>query len=112
MILMEKEDSSKTIISRFLIVFLDSLLVLLLVGLYVFLNISGSNNRLKLMKLEKTKQELEKRKKELEVNIEYMSSPEHLDSIAKQRFGMEPVTGDKIFVLRFQTEEAITQQRR
>ena len=100
MILSGREEGNRTVVARFLVVFLDSLLVVLLVGLYVFLNITGSNNRLRLKALERTKQDLEKQKKELQVNIEFLSSPEQLDGVARERFGMEPVTGDRIFILR------------
>jgi cell division protein FtsB len=100
MILSGGDGSDRPLITRFLVVFLDSLLVVLLVGLYVFLNITGANNRLKLKDLERTKQDLEKRRTELRVNIEFLSSPEQLDVIARERFGMEPITGDRIYILR------------
>lgn len=106
MILSGGEGGDRPLIARFLVVFLDSLLVVLLIGLYVFLNITGSNNRLKLKELERTKQNLEKRRTELKVNIEFLSSPEQLETVARERFGMEPLTGDRIFILRRPAPEA------
>lgn len=98
--IVEDGGGGRSVFGRFLVVFLDSFLALLLVALYVYLNVTGAEKRMRLRDLERAKRELEKRKAELRVNIEYLTSPEQLELAARRRLGMEPLTGDRIVVLR------------
>lgn len=100
MIFEDGGGGERPLLGRFLVVFLDSFLVLLLVALYVYLNIAGADKRMRLRDLERAKRDLEKRRAELRINIEYLTSPEQLEAAARNRLGMEPLTGDRIVVLR------------
>jgi cell division protein FtsL len=95
-----REETDRLVFRKFLVFFVDSFLVAVLIVLYIVLNIAGSNDRLKLAELESAKVGLEKEQIALRLNIEYLSSPEQIEQVARERFGMEPVTGDRIFIIR------------
>lgn len=97
----ENDDNGNRIVFRkFLGFLLGSLLISGLILLYVYFNITGANDKLALLRLEQVKQNLEKEQKEIRINIEYLSSPEQIEKIVKTRFGMRPVTGDRVYVIR------------
>ena len=100
MIIDRREETDRLVFRKFLVFFIDSFLVAVLIVLYIVLNIAGSNDRLKLSELERVKVGLEKEQTALRLNIEYLGSPEQIDQVARERFGMEPVTGDRIFIIR------------
>jgi len=100
MIIDRREDTDRLVFRKFLVFFVDSFLVAVLIILYITLNIAGSNDRLKLAELEKVKVGLEREQSGLTLNIEYLSSPEQIEQIAREKFGMRPVTGDRIYVIR------------
>jgi len=95
-----REDTDRLVFRKFLVFFVDSLLVAVLIILYIVLNIAGSNDRLKLSELENMKNGLEKEQTALRLNIEYLGSPEQIDQIAAEKLGMIPVTGDRIYIIR------------
>ena len=99
MILDRREETDRLVFRKFLVFFIDSFLVAVLIVLYIVLNIAGSNDRLRLTELERLKGDLEKEQSALRINIEYLSSPEQIDQIAREKLGMEPVTGDRIFII-------------
>ena len=100
MIIDRKDETERLVFRKFLVFFVDSLLVAVLIVLYIVLNIAGSNDKLKLSGLERVKSGLEKEQTALRLNIEYLGSPEQIDQIAAEKLGMTPVTGDRIFVIR------------
>ena len=100
MILERKDDGNRVVYRKFLSFLLSSLLIGGLILVYIYFNISGSNDKITLVRLEQIKQDLEKEKKELRVNIEYLSSPDQIETIVKTRLGMVPVTGERIYIVR------------
>jgi len=100
MIIDRREETDRLVFRKFLVFFIDSFLVAVLIVLYIVLSIASSNDRLKLSELETLKAGLEKEQTALRLNIEYLSSPEQIDQIARDRLGMTPVTGDRIYIIR------------
>ncbi len=100
MIIEQKDDGNKVVYRKFLSFLVSSLLIGGLILVYIYFNISGSNDKITLVRLEQMKQDLEKEKRELRVNIEYLSSPDQIEMIVKNRLGMMPVTGERSYVVR------------
>ncbi len=104
MITERNEDGNKVVYRKFLGFLLGSLLIGGLILLYIYFNISGSNDKLALIRLEQIKREMEKEQKEIRVNIEFLSSPDQIERIAKKRFDMVPVTGEHVYIVRTRIE--------
>lgn len=94
------ESANKAVYRKFAFFIVVILLIGGLIGIYIMLNIAGTNDRINLSKLEEIKRELEKEQKELRVSIEFVGSPQRIESMAQGRYGMVPMTGDHVYVVK------------
>lgn len=99
MILDYESDGNRLVYKKFLTFLGHSFLIGLLIVLYIFQNVAVENQKVGLKELEKARLELVREQKELRVEIELLSSPERLEKLAAERFGMIPVTGSKIRIV-------------
>ena len=94
-----RDESVRAVLRKFFVYVLDLSLLFGLLGIYILLYTKTETSKEELVRLEKLKQELEREQSELRINIEYLSSPEQLERIARDRFGMVPLTAEKIFLV-------------
>jgi hypothetical protein len=92
--------TNRIVFRKFLVFFFGIFLIGSLITVYALLNIAGTNDKQNWLKLEDIKRDLEKEQKELKVSIEFLGSPERIESLAVSRFKMVPVTGDRVFIVR------------
>jgi len=100
MIIDNSNESNKKVFHKILSFLIGIAIIGLLIVLYVLQNIAGVNEKITLMHLEKEKNRLLKEQQELKINIEFLTSPERLGKIAKEKFHMQPLSGDKIYVVK------------
>jgi len=100
MIIDKSSESNKKVFQKILSFSVGIFVIGLLIVLYVLQNIAGVNEKITLMHLEKEKNALLKEQQELKINIEFLTSPERLGKIAKEKFNMQSLSGDKIYIVK------------
>ena len=75
MIIDREDDSNRLVLKKFMAYFVDIVLVAILIGMYIFMYMTGTTDKMEtLAGLEKERKALEKEQKELQVNIEFLTS--------------------------------------
>jgi hypothetical protein len=108
-VIVDRNTGSNMLVYRKFLLFLTgTFLIGALIMVYVLLNIAGSNDRMALGKLEEIKRDLQKEQKELKINIDFLDSPEQLEALAQNKYGMSPVTGDRIYIVKVKRQADTT----